>query len=149
MLSGPCVVYDSDGAGELPFVGGETRTVQVTGALTGQGGAANCIPSGASSVVFTISSIDPLTEGNLLLTPAGVAATGSAGVVNYGAVNGLNNANTVTVPVSAAGAVDIGANAGPAGAVPTTDVRLVAVGYYTPGCGPGSEVLRGEPVPGR
>ena len=58
------------------------------------------------------------------------------GVVNYGAGNGLNNANTVTVPVSAAGAVDVGANAGPLGAVPTTDVRLVAVGYYSPDVDP-------------
>ena len=70
------------------------------------------------------------------MTPAGVASTGSAGVVNYGAGNGLNNANTVTIPVSAAGAVDIGANAGPLGAVPTTDVRLVAVGYYSPDVDP-------------
>ena len=132
VLSSPCVVYDTNGAGESPFVGGETRTVQVTGTLTGQGGAASCVPVGVSSVVFRISSVDPLTEGNLLMTPAGVASTGSAGVVNYGAGNGLNNANTVTVPVSAAGAVDVGANTGPAGPVPTTDVRLVAVGFYSP-----------------
>ncbi len=136
VLSTPCVVYDTDAAGESAFVGGETREVQVTGALSGQGGASSCVPAGASSVVFTISSIDPLTEGNLLLTPANVPATGSAGVVNYGAVNGLNNANTVTVPVSALGAVDLGANAGPLGAVQTTDVRLVAVGFYSPDVDP-------------
>ncbi len=136
VLGGPCVVYDSFGAGELPFVGGESREVQVTGVLSGQGGAGLCVPVGASSVVFGISSIDPLTEGNLVLTPAGVTATGSAGVVNYGESNGLDNANTVTVPVSADGAVDIGANAGPAGAAPTTNVRLIAIGYYSPDVDP-------------
>ena len=44
--------------------------------------------------------------------------------MNY-AANGLNNANTVTVPLNAAGQVDIASNVG------TTHVRLVAVAYYS------------------
>ncbi len=139
-LVAECLVYDSTSATATGLAGtmrgGNLRTVQVTGALTGQGGTASCVPVGAASAVFRISSIDPLTEGNLLMTPSGVTAAGSAGVVNYGAANGLDNANTVTVPVSVDGAVDIEANTGPFGAVPTTDVRLVVVGYYSPDVDP-------------
>ena len=68
-------------------------------------------------------------------------------MVNYGAVNGLDNANTVTVPVSSGGAVDIGANTGPAGAVPTTDVRLVAIGYYSPDVDPDLKFFAVNPCP--
>lgn len=135
LFDDPCVVYDSMVAsGSLggTFDGGEVRSVQVTGVLSGQGGAGSCVPQGASAAIFRVSSVDPLTEGNLRMVPSGDDVAGGAGVVNYGAQNGLNNANTVTVPLSAGGAVDVEANSGPAGAVPTTDVRLSVIGYYSP-----------------
>ena len=131
VLASPCAVYDSTTATASglagPVTGAETpRTIKVTGTLTGQGGDASCVPSGASSVVFTISAINPQSGGNLRLSAEGVVPNG--GVVNYVA-NGLNNANTVTVPVNDVGEVDIKSNVG------TTDVRLVAIGFYsaTPG----------------
>lgn len=136
VLDEPCVIYASQAASAPalsgPISGQEVRTIQVQGAMIGQGGANICVPDAASSAIFRISSIDPLTEGNLIMTPAGVPAAGGAGVVNYGGLNGLNNANTVTVPLSASGQVDIEANAGILGAVPTTDVRLSLIGYYSP-----------------
>ncbi len=135
VLGEPCVVYDSKSATDTQLdgriLGDEVRTVQVSGLLTGQGGVSSCVPDGASAAIFRISSIDPITEGNLLMTPEGVPSTGEAGVVNYGDMNGLDNANTVTIPLSGGGAVDIEANTGPAGAVQTTDVRLVVIGYYS------------------
>lgn len=126
-LAEPCALYDSTTAAPGlagTFSANELRSVQVTGLLPGvQGvGTAECVPAGASAVVYTISAINPQGSGNLRLSAAGVVANG--GVVNYQA-NGLNNANTVTVPVSASGEADITANAA------ATDVRLVAVAYYS------------------
>jgi len=128
LLDEPCVVYDSTlatGAGiSGSFAAGESRTIQVTLTLNGQGGSSNClISTTATAVVYTISAINPQGLGNLRLSPQGVAANG--GVVNYQA-NGLNNANTVTVPIDTNGLVDIVANAA------ATDVRLVALGFYSP-----------------
>lgn len=126
-LAQPCALYDSTTAASGlagTFSANELRSVQVTGLLPGvQGvGTDECVPAGASAVVYTISAINPQGSGNLRLSAAGVVANG--GVVNYQA-NGLNNANTVTVPVTASGEADITANAA------ATDVRLVAVAYYS------------------
>ncbi|MCP4965048.1 MAG: hypothetical protein GY926_07415 [bacterium] len=126
VLDVPCPIYDSTTANGLglsgSFAGDETRNVSVTGSVpAGQGvGTGECVPDGATAAVVTISAIDPQGSGNLRLSAAGVTPNG--GVVNY-AMNTLNNANTVTVPLSASGQVDIFAN------VSGTDVRLVAVGY--------------------
>ena len=128
-----CPIYDSrtaSGALTGAFDGGESRTVQVTGSLpSDQGvGTSSCVPNDALAVVVTITAADPQALGNLRMVPAGETVNG--GVVNY-APNGLNNTNTVTVPISVAGAVDVSANGGPNGlGAPSTDVRIVAVGYY-------------------
>lgn len=134
-LSAPCPVYDSTSAtGGLAgaFNGGEIRTVTITGPLNAsQGvGTGTCVPSAnVSSVLVSIMAKNPQASGNLRLSAAGVSPTG--GVVNY-ANNGLNNTNTVTVELSAAGAVDIGANGGAAGAgSPSTDVRISVLGYFS------------------
>lgn len=129
VLPQPCAVYDSTtatGSGlSGAFAGNELRTLQVTGAIpAGQGVAStSCVPNDATAVVYTISAIGPLAAGNLRLSESGVAANG--GVVNYTS-NGLNNANGPTVPIGAAGTVDVTANAG------STGVRLAVVGYYSP-----------------
>lgn len=127
VLDTPCPVYDSTVATRPELAGtlapGEVRTIQVSGPLDGQGGAPSCIGAaeGATAVMYTVSAKDPQALGNLRLSPSGVVPNG--GVVNY-AANGLNNANTVTVPLPPSGQVRLEANAG------ATDVRLVVVGYY-------------------
>lgn len=130
VLKTPCVVYDSTSAiGGLSgtLVGGELRTVQVAGSLNGQGGEGPCIPDDATLALVTITAVDPQAGGNLRLSAAGVVPTG--GVVNY-ADNGLFNSNTVAVPLSEGGAVDIFANGGPFGAgQPSTDVRLTVLAF--------------------
>ncbi len=63
VLDSPCVVYSSadvaSGGLSGPLTGGDSRTVQVTGPLSGQGGDASCLPAGATAVVATISAVDP------------------------------------------------------------------------------------------
>lgn len=76
-----------------------------------------------SSVMLSLTAIDPSGGGNLRISEAGVAPNG--GVVNY-AANGLDNTNTVTVPLSAAGQIDLEAN------VAATDYRINILGYYHP-----------------
>ena len=114
-LLAPCVVYDSVDAGDGALVPPAVRTLPVAGECG--------VPASATSVVFTVIAISPQGIGNLRLSAAGVTPAG--GVLNY-TLNGLNNSNTVTVPLSAAGAVDVAANNSP------SDVRLVAVGFYSP-----------------
>lgn len=130
VLAEPCVVYDSTSAtgnnlsGTMD--GGELRTIQVSGMLSGQGGASSCgVVPGSTAAVVGLSAIDPQVPGNFRLSASGVTATG--GVVNF-AANGLDNANTVTVPLGA-GAVDLFVNTG-ASTAPATDARLIVLGYY-------------------
>ncbi|MFK7920235.1 MAG: reprolysin-like metallopeptidase [Ilumatobacter sp.] len=137
-----CPVFDSRAAsGALttsPLDGGDSVELQVAGPLpAGQGiGPSNCVPDDATAAVFTVVAVDPVAEGNLRLSPAGTAATG--GVVNF-APNGLDNTNTVTVPLGqgdAEGRIRLEVNGGPAGlGAPSADVRLVVQGYYAPGAG--------------
>ena len=127
VLPAPCPVHDST-SGTGPFAGpvaaNTTRTVQVTGPLpAAQGvGTGVCVPTDATAVVVTLSAINPGGAGNFRLTPSGFPASG--GVVNYTS-NGLNNANTVTVPLPARGDLDIFANAAASG------VRLTVLGFYS------------------
>lgn len=107
VLDDPCVV----GTGSL--AANATATEQITGQCGVPG-------SGVSSVMVSLTAVNPQGVGNLRLSAAGVSPNG--GVVNY-STNGLDNGNTVTVPVSAGGAVDITANA--AG----TDYRLAVIGF--------------------
>lgn len=138
VLSQPCVIYDSRSATGTglggSFNGGETRTINTRGSdVTEQGGLAGCLPTDANDgLMVTVTAADPVAAGNLRLSSVGVVPDG--GVVNY-AANGLNNSNTVTVipGAGAGGAIDIAANGGSFGAgSPSTDVRLVAIGYYVP-----------------
>lgn len=126
-LTTPCVLHDStSGSGGFagPIGTNATRTIQATGSLpAAQGGAGSCAPSDATAVMVTISAVAPSSAGNFRLSAAG--ATTSGGVVNYTS-NGLNNANTVSVPVSASGQLDIFANAAASG------VRVTMLGHYSP-----------------
>jgi hypothetical protein len=70
----------------------------------------------------SLNAVDPAGVGNLRLSAAGVTPEG--GVVNYNA-NDLDNGNTVIVPLSNGGAVDITANVG------ATGYRLVVLGYFS------------------
>ncbi len=137
VLAEPCALYDSTSAQHWlsgPF-SNELRTFTATGMVYGNQGVAvgECIPVEATSVIVTISAIDPQGSGNLRLSPAGISPNG--GVVNY-ANNPLNNANTVIVPVGPAGQLDVYANG------PSTNVRVVALGYISDPSDPASAGLR-------
>ena len=129
-----CPIYDSrDATGGLAGAlnGGESRTIQVSGTLpAGQGvGTDSCVPETAMAATVIITAADAQAGGNLRVVPAGNPVNG--GVVNY-AANELNNTNTVTIPLSADGKVDISANGGLDGlGSPSADVRVVAVGFST------------------
>ena len=127
VLNRPCTIYDTTIATAPDLsgpVGSSLRTIQVDGALpTGQGGAPNCIPAEASAAVVTVATIDPGGPGNLRMAPGGQSPRG--GIVNY-AGNGLNNANTVTMPLSSSGQVSLQANGAPTG------VRLSVIAYLSP-----------------
>ena len=134
-LSEPCLLYASASAsGSLdgPIEGNEVRQIRSTGIPpASQGGSATqCVPAGASAVMFQVSVESPLAAGNLQLSESGVPPKG--GVVNF-AANGLDNANTLTVPINANGDVDLAANGGPSGVgVALAEVRLLAIGYHSP-----------------
>ncbi len=107
VLDQPCVV----GSGALAANG--TATEQIAGECG--------VPaSGASSAVVSLTAVNPQGVGNLRLSAAGVTPNG--GVVNY-TTNGLDNGNTVTVPLSGSGAVDVTANAA------ATNYRMVVLGF--------------------
>ena len=108
LLDAPCVV------GSGPVSPGTPFTVQVTGATCD-------VPASASSAIVSLQSVTPSGSGNLRVSEAGVAPAG--GVVNY-AANSLSNSNTVTVPLSAGGAIDVAANAS------ASSVAVVVIGYY-------------------
>lgn len=113
-LAFSCLVYDSTETLDGPLVPGTPRAVQVSGLCD--------VEPGATAVVLTATAVNSAGVGNLRLSAAGTAPAG--GVVNY-INNGLNNTNTVTVPLNAAGQIDVAAhNSG-------TDVRLVALGFYS------------------
>lgn len=128
-----CAIFDSrSSSGSLigPLDGGEIRTLQASGPLpANQGvGTATCVPTGAAAVAVTITAHDPQALGNLRLYPTG--ATPNGGVVNFTA-NGLDNSNTVTIPLSTDGELDLAANSSPAGiGSVSTDVRIVVVGVF-------------------
>ena len=131
LLNEPCVAYDSVG-NDGPLEGGESRPIQITGSLPGsQGGSDDCgVPPTATSAVLSVAATNSLGLGNLRVSEGDVPPNG--GVVNY-AANGLDNTNTVVVPLSASGHIDLSANAGPSGSgSPTTDSRLIVVGYHDP-----------------
>lgn len=113
IIDGGCGIYNAGVSGDGPLVPGTIRTVNAT---TG------CVPSGATAIVVSIEAAGATGIGNFRLSTAGVAPEG--GVVNY-AANGLFNSNTVTVPLSAAGQLDIAAVGSAATPV------LTAVGYYS------------------
>lgn len=135
LLDEPCVVYRSIGAfagldGQIE--GDETRTVDVAGFLPSpqNPSSSNCIPDDATAAMVTIQAISPSRGGNLRLSEAGVIPTG--GVVNF-ADNGLDNANTVSVPLSSSGQVDITGNGGPTGSgQDLAHIQLMVLGYYSP-----------------
>ena len=147
-LTAPCPVYDSSTAtGGLAgvFNGGESRNINVTGALpAAQGvGTGTCVPAGSGSVMLTVTALGPQAGGNLRLSAAGVVPQG--GVVNY-ANNGLNNTNTVTVALSGAGQMAIQANGGAGGqGLPSTGVRIAIMSGTIPPAG-GDELRRRHPV---
>ena len=119
LLSEPCEVATGTATPGTP------STVSVTGECG--------VPTGATAAVVSLQAIDPTGIGNLRLSAAGVAPQG--GVVNY-VNNGFDNANTITVPLSGNGAVDVAANNSAA------DYRLVAIGYYSTA----AETLKYTPV---
>lgn len=134
VLASPCTIYDTV-AGSAPhdaaLNGGESRVIQATGALpSSQGGSASCVPDDATAVVVSVQAEGPVRAGNLRLIPTGGVING--GVVNY-APNGLDNTNTVTVPVAADGSLELSANSAAADdGLASTDVVLRAVAYYSP-----------------
>lgn len=125
-----CQIYSS--ADDGPLAGGESRTIQTVGPIpASQAAATGCeLPADATAVTVTITADNPTTAGNLRLIPAGGTING--GVVNY-APNGLNNSNTVTIPVGPDGELDLSANAGPAGiGALTAGVSIAVLAYYHP-----------------
>ncbi len=109
LLDAPCVAA----SGNLSANSTATETV------TGTCGVPN---SGVTAALVSLNAVDPAGVGNLRLSAAGVTPEG--GVVNYNA-NNLDNGNTVIVPLSGSGAVDITANVG------ATGYRLVVLGYMS------------------
>lgn len=124
----PCRVYDDRVAGD-PVVSGVTRTIELGGDLSAQGGsAAGCdLPAEATAVEAALSSVTPTRGGHARLGPAG--PTPRATVLNV-----TSGRSIAATPV-----VEIGTS--PATAGPALDLRVntarsswvvIVTGYYLP-----------------
>lgn len=141
----PCAAFDSRPGSNSSSIwagkrlGGQTTPYQVTGVIpAAQGGrdtvASSCdVPVWAESVLINLVSIQPDVAGNLRASEGNVAAVG--GVLNFAPhTPSMNNSNTVVVPVSDLGFIDVHVNTAPADlGNEATHVRGVVLGYFTPG----------------
>jgi hypothetical protein len=92
----PCRIIDTRSAGG-PIAAGTTRDFDVAGALSGQGGAADCgVPEGrATAVAVNLVAVNPAGAGNLRAWAFGQAVP-TASVINYASGN---VANAVVLPI--------------------------------------------------
>ena len=95
----PCRVLDTRFAGG-PLGGGAQLHIKVAGAITGQGGAADClVPAGpATAAVLNFVAVNAAGAGNLRAFAFG-GSLPTASILNYAQVSGLNIANGVVVPL--------------------------------------------------
>lgn len=122
----PCAIYDSrvSQGGTGKFGANETRTANVTGNTSGQGGGADCgVGTDATAIETSLLVLNPAGTGTLKIW-----ATGSAepnGILPFtGQLDRWPSA--ATVPVSSSDQIDIKTRS--AGA----HVRVVVTGYYAP-----------------
>ncbi|MCP3909875.1 MAG: hypothetical protein GY713_02875 [Actinomycetia bacterium] len=134
-----CAVFDTragrgaTGGAVGPRTGGSVTTYRVAGMFSSEqgGGNSDCgVPADASAVAINLVAVNPTRAGNLRVSASGVAPSG--GVVNFAPLSpAMSNSNTVVVPLSLTGLIDIGVNGGAPGAgLPVTEIRGVIVGYY-------------------
>ncbi|MFT6392557.1 MAG: hypothetical protein ACJA14_002083, partial [Ilumatobacter sp.] len=115
-----------------PFVSGKSQTLQVTGTVETQppGGVAavatEVVPVVASSVVFNVTVIKPVTNGFLSIRPGDASGTPATSNINW-AAGGANIANAVTVQLPTSGDINIFVN-GTVG-----HVLIDVAGYNVPG----------------
>jgi hypothetical protein len=128
-----------------PFVSGVSQTLQVTGTVETQppGGVAavatEVVPVVASSVVFNVTVIKPVTNGFLSIRPGDASGTPATSNINW-AAGGANIANAVTVQLPTSGDINIFVN-GTVG-----HVLIDVAGFYQAG-GIGPKGDQGEPGP--
>jgi hypothetical protein len=126
-----------------PFVSGKSQTLQVTGTVPTQppGGVAavatEVVPVVASSVVFNVTVIKPVTKGFLSIRPGDASGTPATSNINW-AAGGANIANAVTVQLPTSGDINIFVN-GTVG-----HVLIDVAGYNVPG-GTGADGVQGVP----
>jgi hypothetical protein len=116
-----------------PFVSGVPRTLQVTGTVPIQtlGGVAavatEVVPVVASSVVFNVTVIKPVTNGFLSIRPGDAGGDPATSNINW-AAGGANIANAVTINIFVNGTVG--------------HVLIDVAGYNVPG-GTGADGVQG------
>jgi len=102
-----------------PWTAGTTRSVTVTGGTTG-------VPTNASAVILNVTATTTSASSFLTLYPAGVPKP-TASSINWPA--NLTIANSVTVKVGTAGAINVFNNSG------SVNVLIDVVGYFASGTG--------------
>ncbi len=81
-------------------------------------------------MLVNLVAIQPLATGNLRVSAAGATATG--GVLNLAPLTpAMNNSNTVVVPISEAGEIDVFVNAPGSAGQQAVHVRGVVQGYLS------------------
>lgn len=116
-----------------PLASGLSQNLQITGAIARpNGSAAVVVPSGATAVVLNVTAVGPEAAGFLSVRPAGAAGAPTTSSLNFDA--GAVVPNSVTVSLSASGAIELTYDAyGRAG--PNTHVLVDVAGYYVTGGG--------------
>jgi hypothetical protein len=101
---------------------GETRTVQVTGAMAHLGGRV-VVPTGATGAVLNVTATNATTGGFLTVYPTSAASAPDASSVNFPA--GKNVPNLVFATLDSSGRVNV------RNALGQTDVLVDVMGYVT------------------
>jgi hypothetical protein len=121
------------------FTGGQSRTLDVTGAIPvvqpgNTAGTATVVPNGATAIVANVTAVRPTSTGYVSVRPGDATGTPTTSTINIPTPGGLYpNSVTVEIPTTGpqAGTVDLFYFADTPGG--TTHLLLDIVGYYTPG----------------
>src|SRR5690606_16375668 len=121
------------------FTGGQSRTLDVTGAvpvvLPGNiAGSSTVVPAGATAIVANVTAIRPTSTGYVSVRPGDATGTPTTSTLNIPTAGGLYpNSVTVELPTTGnrSGTVDLFYFADTPGG--RTHLLFDVVGYYIPG----------------
>ena len=141
----PCAVFDTRATQGAPDAarslgkrdGGSTTTYQISRQCRASRLKAAATPGrvgcqlGATAVLINLVAANIDNGGNLRVYATGTVPQGGVLELRQPGKPAMNNANAVVVPLSMAGQLSVDVNTGQTNVPAATDIRGVALGYYT------------------